>query len=353
MWLDPASERAQGPCELSALHWSRDQVWPYQRCSSVTLTQTSFLADPKHSQPAWRTLEWLPNTEGHPPQAEIFWQPVGASPHSHMAPGRAEMSPCSQWGSAICWERRTARAPTLVENDGRGGRPLCWGQGGSTQGQGKAEKDCWLPREKQRIAGCWEEERRKEDMPQNRRNHLERKRGQLQTALWWKRQLTGRRGGGDSGLGEMCPPLRERRGKSPNCEAGDKNQGSVHQNTWSPLVRQMDPRGGWGESNWECKTDPKLVFQWSNLARDENTPCRVRVQWQKSGNKIQKWEAFGRRKDTNRTNMASMLTRNRRKLATMRWGKGRNLLLCAANTCKHTGEWKVIIYIIHQDKVNF
>lgn len=49
----------------------------------------------------------------------------------------------------------------------------------------------------------------------------------------------------------------------------------------------------------------------------ENTPSRVRVKWQKSGNKIQKWEAFGRRRDRNRTNMASMLRRNRRKLATM------------------------------------
>lgn len=85
---------------LSALCWSRDQTWPYQRCSSVTLTQTSFLGGPKLSQPGWRTLEWLPNTEGHPSQAEIFWQPMGACPQStHTSrPALPEMSPCLQSG---------------------------------------------------------------------------------------------------------------------------------------------------------------------------------------------------------------------------------------------------------------
>lgn len=105
------------------------------------------------------------------------------------------------------------------------------------------------------------------------------------------------------------------------------------------------PKWEGGESSWEWKTGPKLVLQWSNPAGDENAPCRVRVKWQKSGNKIQKREALGRRRDKNRTNMASMLKRYRRKLVTTQWGKGKKLLLCADNTCKRG--WWMESYNIH------
>lgn len=94
------------------------------------------------------------------------------------------------------------------------------------------------------------------------------------------------------------------------------------------------------------------MFQWSNLAGDENTPCRVRVKWQRSGNKIQKREAFGKMGDTNRTNMASVLRTGESWLQCNEGKAGR--CCCVLPThANMAGEWKVIIYIIYQGKLNF
>lgn len=65
---------------------------------------------------------------------------------------------------------------------------------------------------------------------------------------------------------------------------------------------------------WAQETDPRTALHKSDLVGDENPPCSALAKcYREKGTEFRKCKSE-RKRDTNRSNTASMLRRNKRKL---------------------------------------
>lgn len=122
-------------------------------------------------------------------------------------------------------------------------------------------------------------------------------------------------GGWERHTGETGLLVREAGGRQAlNCKEGIKSRagsinrrGGVWRGSWAHM-------GGRSVRAWGQETNPRTALHKSDLVRDENPPCSALAKSDREkGTEFSKCKSE-RKRDTNRSNTASMLRRNKRKL---------------------------------------